>query len=40
MTNRLKETPLKDKPMPKKEDGGLARWMEEHLGFRPFDVEW
>lgn len=31
---------IKDKPKPKLKDSGLAKWLESHLGFRPFGVEW
>ena len=34
------KTPMKDRPKPKLKDSGLAKWLEDHLGFRPFDVEW
>ena len=34
------KTPMKDKPKPKLKDGGLAKWLEDRLGFRPIGVEW
>ena len=38
--DELKKIPIGDKPVPKKKDKGLAKWLEDHLGFRPFCVEW
>lgn len=34
------EIPKKDRPKPKLKDSGLAKWLEDRLGFRPFGVEW
>ena len=31
---------IKDKPKPKLKDSGLAKWLEDHLGFRPIGAEW
>lgn len=31
---------IKDKPKPKLKDSGFVKWLEDHLGFRPFGVEW
>lgn len=35
-----KKSPLKDKPMPKKEDRDISLEMEKFFGFRPFGQEW
>jgi hypothetical protein len=37
---KRKESPLKDKPMPNKEDGDISMKLEKLLGFRPFAIEW
>lgn len=38
--DKLKKKPVGDSPKPKRSDSCLAQWLEDHLGFRPFGVEW
>ena len=35
-----RESPIKDKPLPKKTDGEISLEMEKFFGFRPFGQEW
>jgi len=39
-SNKRKRTPIKDKPVPKREDVDISIQMEDYFGFRPFGMEW